>query len=94
LFVLVTAFLRPSIKPPYPYYLVPAIGLSALLWGVIWWVGMKVYMRWTGLRLIVTSKPYIQQEEENGEWVMKYEIIRHRWTADIGADVSDSEEEH
>jgi len=54
---------------------------------------MKVYRRYTGLRLIVTRQPYIQQEEENGEWVMKYEIIRHRWTADIGPEENDSEED-
>jgi hypothetical protein len=72
---------------------VPTVGLSALLWGAIWWGGMNVYMRWAGLKLIVTRRPYIQQEEENGEWTVKYEIVKHRWMADIGANDSESEEE-
>jgi len=72
---------------------VPTIGLSALLWGVIWWGGMNVYMRWAGLKLIVTRRPYIQQEEENGEWTVKSEIVKHRWMADIGANDSESEED-
>ena len=54
---------------------------------------MKLYMNWTGLRLIVTRKAFIQQEEENGEWVMGYEIVRHRWTADFVAEGSDEEED-
>jgi hypothetical protein len=93
LFVLVTAFLNPSTAPPYPYYLVSAIGLSALLWGVVWWIGMKAYESWRGLRLSVTRIPCIRQEEENGEWVMIYEIIRHRWMIDNGANESGSEED-
>jgi hypothetical protein len=61
--------------------LVPAIGLSALLWGVVWYGGLQLYMRWKGLQLTVTREPYIEQEEENGEWVMKYETVRHVWLA-------------
>jgi len=93
LFVLITAFVPPDIPPSYHYYyLVPAIGLSALLWGAAWWGGMNVYMRWAGLKLIVTRQSFIQQEEENGEWTVRYELVKHRWMADIGANESDSEE--
>jgi hypothetical protein len=84
---------KPEIAPSYPYYLVPAIGLSALLWGAVWWGGMKLYMRWAGLKLKVTRWPYIQQEEENGEWTVRYEIVKHRWMADIGSNDSESDEE-
>lgn len=72
----------------------PTIGLSSLLWGSGWWGGMKLYMRWAGLKLIVSRRPYIQQEEENGEWTVKYEIVKHRWMADIGnPNDSESDEE-
>jgi hypothetical protein len=55
---------------------------------------MKLYMRWAGLKLIVSRRPYIQQEEENGEWTVKYEIVKHRWMADIGnPNDSESDEE-
>jgi hypothetical protein len=87
------AFLKPGTMPSYPYYLVPTIGLSTLLWGVIWWGGMKVYMRLTGRKLIVTRRPLIEQEEADGEWTMKYEIVKHRWAAEDGDDASESEGE-
>jgi hypothetical protein len=93
LVVLITAFVPPKPLTPYPYAIVPAIGLFALFWGVIWWGGMKVYMRWAGLKLVVSRRPYIQQEEENGEWTVKYEIVKHRWIADTGANDSESDEE-
>jgi hypothetical protein len=93
LLVLVAAFVPPSKETIHPYYIVPLIGLLSLFWGMVWWAGMKVYMRWAGLRLIVTRRPYIQQEEENGEWTVKYEIVKHRWMADIGANDSESEED-
>jgi len=36
------------------------------------------------------------QDEENGEWVMRYEIIRHNWKATVASsdsDVDDDEDE-
>jgi Amino acid permease len=95
LFVLVTAFLKPSAtyKETYPWFLVPTIGISTLFWGMLWWVGLHLVMRWRGQQLKVTRKPYILQDEENGEWVMKYEIIRHVWKASIAGSDSDSDDD-
>jgi hypothetical protein len=50
-------------------------------------------MRWTAMRLIVTRRTFIHQEEENGEWATSYEIVRYRWTADIVAEANDLEED-
>ena len=80
----------------YPWYLVPAIGISTIFWGVIWYFGVQLVMRWRGQRLQVTRKPYLVQDEENGEWVMRYEIIRHNWKATVASsdsDVDDDEDE-
>jgi hypothetical protein len=92
LFLLITDFWPSDIPPVYaPYYLAPVIGISALLWGVVWWLGMKVYMRWKGLKLVVTRTPWIEQQEEDGEWTLRYEIIKHRWVANVGSHDSDDE---
>jgi hypothetical protein len=50
-------------------------------------------MHWRGQQLNVTRKPYIVQDEENGEWVMRYEIIRHVWRAAVVASDSDLDDE-
>jgi hypothetical protein len=97
LFLLVTAFLKPSaaLVENYPWYLVPAIGISTFFWGIIWYCGLQLVMHWRGQQLQVTRKPYIVQEEENGEWVMKYELIRHVWKATgttSGSDLDDEDE--
>ena len=33
------------------------------------------------------------QDEENGEWAMRYEIIRHVWKATVAASDSDLDDE-
>ena len=48
---------------------------------------------WKGHVLKVERKPYIVQDEEDGEWVMKYEIIRHEWKASVAVGESDNEED-
>ena len=91
LFVLVTAFIKPTknIKPSYPYFLVPVIGLSTILWGTAWWVGLKLIERWRGQTLRVERKPHVVQDEEEGEYVMKYETIRHVWRISVAVEDSD-----
>jgi hypothetical protein len=50
-------------------------------------------MRWRGQELKVTRKPCIVQDGENGEWVMRYEIIQHVWRAAVGSNDSESDDE-
>lgn len=81
LFLLITAFLRPSppLKEVIPWWVVPAVGLSTLLWGFVWWCGLKMVMRYRGQELDVNRRPAIIQDDEDGEWVTKFEIIDHVW---------------
>ena len=37
-----------------------------------------------GQELIVTRVPYIEQEEEDGEWVMPSEVIDFAWRSRTG----------
>jgi hypothetical protein len=92
LFLLVTVFLRPAPTSPFDYsttkiqwYILPAIGLSSLLWGVVWWAGLLTYGRIRGLELIVSRLPYFERETgssdsvDEAEWVQRSEIIVHEW---------------
>ncbi|KAF2442622.1 amino acid transporter [Karstenula rhodostoma CBS 690.94] len=86
-FFLITAFLNPPNHQARTVsvmanYVMPAIGLSSILWGVIWWLGLQFVMKQRGQRLVVTRTPYCEKVDEKGEWVLKYEIIDHVWRAD------------
>ncbi|KAF2401731.1 amino acid transporter [Trichodelitschia bisporula] len=85
-FCLVTAFLTPSgiTHTGYPSVLVPAIGISAPLWGTLWWLGLKLVMRQRGQVLRVVREPFCVQEREDGEWVMKYEVLHQIWEVSDG----------
>ncbi|KAF1998203.1 amino acid transporter, partial [Amniculicola lignicola CBS 123094] len=86
-FFLVTAFLTPSnplarTTTVIPNWVVPTIGLSSVLWGVVWWLGLQLVMKQRGQRLEVTRTPFCDKSDDKGEWVLKYEIIDHVWRAD------------
>jgi hypothetical protein len=91
---LVTAFIRQEDKTTsYPYYLPALIGVSSIFWGLIWYAGLRLIMRWRGQELKVTRRPCIVQDGENGEWVMRYEIIQHVWRAKVNSNDSESDDE-
>ncbi|KAF2690577.1 amino acid transporter [Lentithecium fluviatile CBS 122367] len=89
-FFLITAFLTPPnhrarATSVMPNYVVPIVGLSSVLWGVIWWLGLKLVMKQRGQRLVVTRTPYCDKGDDKGEWVLRYEIIDHVWRAESEA---------
>ncbi|KAF2202669.1 amino acid transporter [Delitschia confertaspora ATCC 74209] len=89
-FLVVTAFLNPPgslarTTSVMPNYVVPSIGLSTILWGVVWWLGLHLVMKQRGQRLVVTRSAFCDRPDDNGEWVLKYEIIDHVWKADSDA---------
>ena len=49
------------------------------------WFGCLHFVMWKrGQELIVTRVPYIEQEEEDGEWVMPSEVIDFAWRSRTG----------
>ncbi|MCJ1448443.1 MAG: hypothetical protein MMC23_008958 [Stictis urceolatum] len=86
LFLLVTPFLDPGENSPWSYettgvkwWILPTVGLSSLLWGPVWWACLRFNMWREGLELVVTRLPHIEQDEEDGEWVQRAELIDHVW---------------
>ena len=73
----------------YAWFVLPTIGLSCLLLGVGWWLGL-IGIQWHRRRkLVVTRTPYIEKVGE-GEYVQKAELVEHDWIPDTISD-SDSE---
>ena len=86
-FLLFAAFAKPSNGTPFSYaighiqwFIVPAIGLSTLTWGLIWFLGLHVVMWQKRKQLVVTRFPFIVQDlEDPGQWVQMSELVDHEW---------------
>jgi Amino acid permease len=90
-FLLIASFVPPGTgdanysasRASIPWYIVPAIGLSTLLWGLVWYGGLKVVEWQWGETLEVVREPTIEEFKwPNGEseWVLISEVIRQNWT--------------
>jgi amino acid transporter len=83
-FLLFASLARPSANSPfdqsvtgYVWWVVPMIGLSSLLFGVVWWCGLQI-LQWKGRwRLTVRRTPYIVQDED-GNYVQKVELVNQQ----------------
>jgi amino acid transporter len=84
-FVLIAAFVPPSESSPYSYknagikwYLVPCIGLSAPLWGLVWYAGLSTYLRFSPYDLVVDRSAFWMKDPDNEEeYIQRAEIINH-----------------
>ena len=91
-FVLIASFAKPADDSPFSYptssvrwYVVPTIGVSTLLWGFIWWIGLKVRMAQRTETLTVDRVPWIEEEEPGTDrWIQKGEWVRHDWLPGYG----------
>ena len=80
-FMLLAAFAPPSDDDGgIKWYLLPAIGLSVPLWGVVWYLGLRLIMVKRGRYLVVRRDPTTKPDEEvPGQYVMTAEQITHDW---------------
>jgi hypothetical protein len=86
-FLLFAAFAKPSNGSPYSnaisgieWYLVPTIGLSALTWGLIWFLGLHLVMYRRMKTLVVTRLALVVPDREvPGQFIQKAEVVRHKW---------------
>jgi amino acid transporter len=90
IFLVFAAFVKPAGTSPfaekvtlYAWVLVPAIGLSSLLWGVIWWFGLE-FAQWKGrFRIEVSRRPYLDKDSE-GNYVQRVELVDHERLYTLG----------
>ncbi|KAJ9664081.1 hypothetical protein H2201_005321 [Coniosporium apollinis] len=84
-FLAVVSFVKPSAGSPFTsvaghvkWFIVPSVGISALLWGLIWFLGLKLVMWARGREIRVIRTPIIVPDVD-GQWVQKAELIDHGW---------------
>lgn len=82
-FLLLASFVQPSSDSvfsekvtQYMWFLIPAIGLSSLIWGVVWWFGLEVGQYMGRYRIEVIRTPYLERDGE-GNYVQKVELVEH-----------------
>lgn len=83
-FVGITVFVPPGAGSPfdtsssgYPWWVMPTVGASSLLWGVFWWAGLMAGLWFLRRRLEVTRVPYLEVDQD-GHYVLKAEIVTHQ----------------
>lgn len=83
IFPLVTIFAPPSASSPFfsnTWYVVPAVGISAPLWGLLWWAVIKLWSRSTATELVVHRVPNVEEDEEDpGQYILVAEVVDHAW---------------
>ncbi|KAJ9644217.1 hypothetical protein H2204_001568 [Knufia peltigerae] len=87
LFMMVTAFVPPPKGSPFhdsvtgfQWYIVPAIGITAPFWGILWYWGLRLYERCKKCQLVVERKPtWMRDPDCPSEYVQKAEFVDHNW---------------
>lgn len=85
--LLITAFLKPQQGSPFHqsvthiiWYVVPTIGITSPIWGLIWYLGILVRQRLIGRHLVVRREAYWEPDpEDECEYVERAEWIVHDW---------------
>lgn len=87
-FLLFAAFAKPADDSPFAssisgieWWVVPAVGQSTWLWGLVWFAGLHLVMRKRREYLVVTRFPLIHRDHGSEQWIQKSEVITHQWLA-------------
>jgi amino acid transporter len=88
-FFMFTAFVPPTAGSPYekhiqgyPWWVLPTVGLSSLLWGVVWYGGLKAILWKRRETLQVTRTPYIERDQD-GHHIQTAELVEHERLREI-----------
>ena len=96
-FILIANFMPPTRGSPYhqsatglPWYIVPAIGLTAPLWGIVWYWALQIHEWRIGRQLTVTREAYWAPDPDYpSEYVQKAEIVDLTWQITARDDMSE-----
>ena len=87
-FILIAAFVPPGRGSPFseaftrvPYFIVPVLGLTAPLWGVLWYWGLQLHEWRIGRQLVVSREAYWAPDPDYpSEYIQQAEIIDLNWS--------------
>jgi amino acid transporter len=69
----------------YQWYLLPTIGLSSLIWGVFWWLGIR-WLEYIRRRVFFVVRTAYVEEDADKNYVQKAEIVEHWWQPNVQPD--------
>ena len=86
-FLLFAALAPPNPASPFStkgsgvrWYIVPVIGLSTPVWGVIWWLGLRIKgWRWQRRLEVPGVANLVAHADDPGQYIMVDEIVDHAW---------------
>jgi hypothetical protein len=85
-FILVVAFVPPKVGSPYdssvtgvPWYIIPVIGITAPLWGVLYYWALLIYEWKSETHLVVVRTAFRLPNLNDDEYVQDSETIDHKW---------------
>jgi hypothetical protein len=92
-FLMFATFIPPFLDSPYakaiqgyPWWILPTVGLSSMLWGVIWWFRLKIELIRRKRKLIVKRTPFLEKDEA-GNYVQTAELVERRWLIHVKSDL-------
>jgi amino acid transporter len=96
-FMLVAAFVPPQYGSPFhqsvtgmAWFIVPIVGITAPLWGMIWYGGLLAYEWKIGRHLVVSREAYWSPDPDcPGEFIQQAEIIDHTWQITLRKEMAD-----
>lgn len=84
-FLAVALFVKPPAGSPFTedaghvrWYIIPAIGISVLAWGFIWFLGLHTVM-WSKGRVLTVTRTSVVARDGGDQWVQKAELVDHEW---------------
>jgi hypothetical protein len=83
-FLMFMGLTPPSSHSPFyngdTWYIVPLIGITAPLWGVLWWLGIQMRCFMRAEKLVVTRVPGLEEDPDDpGQYILYAEVIDHAW---------------
>lgn len=96
-FMLIAAFVPTERGSPFdesatniPWYIVPTVGITAPLWGLLYYWGFLIYeAKIKGRELVVTRQAYWKPDPDYpGEYIQIAERIDHNWEVSVPDDMS------
>ena len=68
----------------------PSIGITAPLWGIVWYLGLQIYGWRAHRRLVVKREAFWSRDPDYpSEYIQKAEIIDHRWQIVLNDEMSE-----
>ena len=92
-FLMIVTFAPPSLDSPYAkaiqgyaWWILPTVGLSSLLLGVAWWLGLQTIQLQKRRKLVVNRTPVLDMGSR-GDYIQIAELVERMWHIRVKSDL-------